>query len=149
MEWRREGLCGDKKQIERTKGYNEKIKSIDGITSLLLKINEEEAQRFKAYRKKIIEIAVVINLTKEILAEAINFEASPYSLSSQDAIVYASVLTHLRSQKIQDMQDSCFINKNTKDFFANAIKTELEKYHCHLIGKFNQGLDFLKKQKSS
>jgi len=79
------------------------------------------AQRFVHYRDRLFGIAEIIPLTMEILREAATYE-SPYDLTPQDALVYASVMAHLRQHK---PPASCFLNRNSKDF--DGLLTAFQK----------------------
>lgn len=99
-------LDAELRQLARTDSYGNCIKSIQDIASLLVQSNEEERQRFIQYRERIFKSAEVVPLTKNILTEAASCEVM-YDLKPQDAIVFASVINHLRSDQ---PQDSCFLN---------------------------------------
>src|SRR6266446_7793342 len=100
------------RQLARTTSYTARINSIQDIASFLVRSNEEEKQRFVRYRDRLLGIAEIIPLTIDILREAATHE-SPYDLTPQDALVYASVIAHLRQNK---PPVSCFLNRNSKDF---------------------------------
>jgi len=63
-----------------------------------------------------------------------------YALEPHDAIVYASVLSHLeRSAGVA----SCFLNADAKDFDDPNLVAELAGHHCKLIFRFDDGLQYL------
>ncbi|CAN5556951.1 hypothetical protein BH10CHL1_BH10CHL1_23810 [soil metagenome] len=132
-------LDAELRQLKRTSLYTGRIDNIQDIASLLVQSNEEERQRFDHYRTRLLKTAEIIPLTSEILKEAAIYESS-YDLTSQDAIVYTSVIQHLR-QRIRLM--SCFLNKNSKDFDNPDIVDELSMNHCRMIPKFDQGYEFI------
>jgi hypothetical protein len=105
----------------------------------LVQSNEEEKQRFTHYRDRLTNIAEIIPLTLDILREAGTFEA-PYDLTPQDALVYTSVITHLRQNK---STISCFLNRNSKDFDNPDIVDELNKNNCSMIPRFDHGYGFI------
>jgi predicted nucleic acid-binding protein len=90
-----QNLDTELRQLSRTSSYQARIKSIQDIANLLVQSNQEEAQRFKRYRERLLLVSEVIPLTAEILRDAAGYEA-PYELRPQDAVVYASVISHLR-----------------------------------------------------
>ncbi len=63
-----------------------------------------------------------------------------HDLSPQDAIVYASVLSHL---KRTEPQTACFLNKNSKDFDDPDISEMLERYQCQMLSRFDHGYQFI------
>jgi len=93
-------------QLSRTASYASRIQSIQDIASLLVQSNEEERHRFSQYRQHILEFGEIIALTADSLKEATECESN-YDLTSQDALVYASVISHLRFSK---PQQACFLN---------------------------------------
>jgi predicted nucleic acid-binding protein len=99
------------RQLARTTSYTARINSIQEISSLLVRGNEEEKQRFIRYRDRLLSIAEIIPLTIDILREAATHE-SPYDLTPQDALVYTSVIAHLRQNQ---PPVSCFLNRNSID----------------------------------
>lgn len=137
-----QSLNTELRQLTRTATYATRVNSIQDIARLLIQSNEEEAQRFVAYRDRMLRVSDVISLTTDVIAEAATFEV-PLDLSPQDAIIYATVLTHLRT-KLQ--QPSCFINRNKRDFDNPDIVAELTKHNCKLFGNFGQGLQYIQSQ---
>jgi predicted nucleic acid-binding protein len=127
------------RELGRTASYSKQISNFQSITSILVRSNEEERQRFSSYREKLLEIAEIIPLSTQILKEATTYEA-PYDLAPQDALVYASVITHLRENKTSL---SCFLNKNSKDFDNPDIVDELDKNNCKMIPRFDNGFQFI------
>lgn len=127
------------RQLGRTSSYTERINSIREVASLFIQSNEEEKQRFDQYRNKFFQLATIIPLTRDVLSAATVYEGQ-YGLSPQDALVYASVIQYVKEhEKIE----SCFLNKNTKDFDNPDIDDELTEYNCKMIPRFDQGLKFI------
>ncbi|PSB18731.1 PIN domain-containing protein [Phormidesmis priestleyi ULC007] len=133
-------LDGELRQLSRTASYQSRIRSVQDIASLLVQSNEEERQRFITYRERLLNIGEIIPLTVEILSEAALYEA-PYDLRSQDALIYASVISHLRQYQ---PQSACFLNRNSKDFDSPDIVDELQRFSCRMIPRFDHGYNFLK-----
>ena len=127
-------------QLRRTKSYSERVSGIQNIASLLVQSTEEEKERFIKLRARFLNAAEIIPLTIEILREAASFE-SPYDLDPQDALVFASVISHL--QKNASVM-SCFLNKNIKDFDTPDIEEALKKNNCKMLPKFDSGNDFIR-----
>jgi predicted nucleic acid-binding protein len=135
-------LEAELRQLVRTAAYATRINSIQDIASLLVQSNEEEKQRFTHYRDRLLHVAEIVPLTRDILTTAAAYEI-PYDLKPQDALVYASVITHLRHHQ---PTNSCFLNKNTRDFDNPDIVDELNRYHCRMIPRFDHGLSFIQAQ---
>ncbi|MFI3197318.1 MAG: PIN domain-containing protein [Methylococcaceae bacterium] len=126
-------------QLRRTKSYSNRVGSIQNIASLLVQSTEEEKVRFIKLRARFLKVAEIIPLTIDILREAANCEA-PYDLDPQDAIVFASVISHL--QKNPSVA-SCFLNKNIKDFDTPDIEDALKKNKCKMLPRFDSGHNFI------
>jgi predicted nucleic acid-binding protein len=134
-----QNLEAELRQLARTASYTTRISSIQDIASLLVQSNEEERQRFIHYRDRLSNIAEIIPLTLDILKDAATYEA-PYDLTSQDALVYTSVITHLRQNK---SLASCFLNRNSRDFDNPDIVDELNQNNCTMIPRFDHGYGFI------
>lgn len=54
----------------------------------------------------------------------------------------------LRREYLQETGEleSCFLNKNTKDFDNPDIVEELDRHHCKMLPRFDQGYDFIRRQ---
>jgi hypothetical protein len=52
----------------------------------------------------------------------------------------ASVLTHL---EIHRPPESCFLNRNSKDFDDPDIRERIEKHECRFFAKFEDGLRYI------
>lgn len=126
-------------QLIRTASYTARIRSIQDIASLLVQSNEEERQRFVQYRDRLLNSAEVIALTVDILTEAATYE-DPYNLKPQDALIFASVIAHLRQQH---PSVACFLNRNSRDFDNPNIVDELNNYNCRMIPRFDDGYGFI------
>ncbi len=81
----------------------------------------------------------VIPLDAAVLGSAAKMEIA-YGLSGRDAIVLASVLAHLHTTV---PAESCFVNRNTKDFDDPDIRERLEALHCKFFPKFAPALAYI------
>ena len=131
-------------QLRRTEFYTERIGAIQDIEALLAQSIQEEWRRFLRYRERLLQAAEIVPLTIGVLQYAASCE-EPLGLSPQDAIVYASVITHLRSEP---PSTCCFLNKNSKDFDNPDIVDELARYQCGMIPSFDDGLRFVQSQEA-
>jgi hypothetical protein len=81
----------------------------------------------------------VIALEASILSSASQHQER-HGLSVQDAIIYASVLSHLGSA--ESGFQSCFLTRDD-DFDDPNIIEELRARRCKLIWRFDHGLSYL------
>ncbi len=81
----------------------------------------------------------VIPLDGAILRSAAAMEIE-YDLSGQDAIVLASVLGHLEAT---GPNESCFLNRNAKDFDNPNIRERLETGRCKFFARFSPAFAYI------
>ncbi len=136
-------LIDELAQLKRTESYVSRITRVHDLANLLIQSNEEEKQRFTRNRNRIVRVAEIIPLTAPIIRKAAAYEA-PYNLTSQDALVYASVVTHIDAQN--QPTESCFLNRNAKDFDNPDIVDELARKNCRMIPRFDDGFQFVQTQ---
>lgn len=134
-----QSLDAELRQLLRTTPYASRIKSIQDIASLMIQSNEEERHRFVQCRDRLLKFGEIVELNANILSEAASYETT-YDLTPQDALVYASVITHLQ----QDLpEQACFLNRNSKDFDSPDIIDELRQLNCRMIVRFDHGYSFI------
>lgn len=129
-------------QLSRSKSYKARSQTLQTVTSLLVRSIEEEQMRLNATLEAILRVAETIPLSHTILAEATRFQAT-FDLFPQDAIVYASVLEHL---KTTSEQMHCFLNRNSKDFDDPEIVDALKARKCKLMFHFDHGRRYIESQ---
>ena len=127
------------KQIARTATYADKLSGLD-LTALLIQSADEEAKRLEEVRSRLLETAEVVPLDASVLAASADSQRR-HGFSPQDALVYASVLSHL--QRARPTQ-SCFLNLNSKDFADQHVVDQLNQYNCKLLFKFDKGYQFIR-----
>lgn len=127
------------RQLSRTSGYAQRLGGLEVSTSLLFDSVEEEAQRLEDVRARLLSCATVIALEASVLSRASQHQAR-HNLSVQDAIVYASVLSHLGS--VEGGIQSCFLTRDD-DFNDPNIMEGLRACRCKLISRFDHGLSYL------
>jgi len=127
-------------QLARTSSYREKILGVRDIAGLLIQSNEEERRRFGAVRERILKIGDIVPLSTEILQNGASYEKR-FDLRPQDAIVYASVISHLQKST---PPTGCFLNRNSKDFDNPDIADELKRFNCRMIPRFDHGCSYIR-----
>ncbi len=134
-----QSLDAELRQLSRTASYVSRIESIRDIASLMVQSNEEERYRFIQCRNRLIEVGEIVALNASILSEGAYYEAT-YDLTPQDALVYASVISHLQCSL---PEQACFLNRNSKDFDSPDIVDELNRLNCRMIPRFDHGYSFV------
>ena len=128
-------------QLARTDTYAERLSRFDDITALLIGSADEEHRRLEDVVSKIMEVADVIPLDSDTIAESLRCQKE-YDFSPQDAIVYTSVVADLKVRPSE--HGSCFLNRNSKDFDDQNVVDDLANWGCRLLPRFDSGLDFVR-----
>ena len=129
-------------QLLRSEPYQEEVDTLRDVTTILVRSGEEEKQRLNQTLDRVLSIAEVIPLERNILVSAITYQTS-LDLSPPDSIVYASVLHHLSTSTLVK---SCFLNRNSKDFDDPDIVDALNNYNCKMLPRFDNGYDYIQSQ---
>ena len=111
-------------QLARTARYARALSGSQSLVDLLIDSTGEEVSQLEATRAQLIEIATILPLKAEILRASAPKQAE-YDLSPEDAIVYATVLLHLKDRP---PEQSCFLNRNIRDFYDPDLVAELRQY---------------------
>jgi len=61
-------------------------------------------------------------------------------MSAQDSIVLASIVLHLRDAA---PAESCFLNRNSKDFDDPNVREMLDAFNCRFFARFDDGLRYI------
>jgi predicted nucleic acid-binding protein len=135
-------LTTEMSELSRSKPYQHASAKFSELKELLLKSSQLEKAELDKTLERIINTAFLVSIDLKTVKVAIGLQDT-HNLSPQDSIVYASVLEHLANTAFQK---SCFITKNSKDFFNPKIENELATYQCRLFTKFNNGLGYIHSQ---
>lgn len=129
-------------QMIRTVPFSQRLSGFQELTALLTDSAGEEATRLEAVRGRLMSTCEVIPLDSERMAAASRFQVE-HDLSPQDALVYASVISHLA---LSTLKASCFLNRNSRDFDDPDIVDELRRHACTLIPRFDDGLSYVRSE---
>ncbi len=132
-------LNNELRQLDRTAAYSERLKGFRDLTTLLIQSADEEAHRLDGAQARLLEVAEEIPLNAAVLTEASRVRART-NLKSHDAIVYASILSHLA--RTAEETECVFLTRDT-DFDDPTLGSELEERGCKLLLSFRQGLNYL------
>ena len=135
-------LVAELGQLLRSEPYREEVDTLQDVTNILIRSSEEDKQRLNHALDRVLSLAEVIPLERDILIAAIAYQVN-LDLSPPDSIVYASVLHHLRAKTTAK---SCFLNRNSRDFDDPDIVDTLDNYNCKMLPKFNSGYDYIQSQ---
>jgi hypothetical protein len=113
--------------------------TFDALAAALVASAQFEREGLRRAVSELIQTAEIIPLDTAVLRSAAEMEII-YGLSGQDAIVLASVLGHLEAKA---PVESCFLNRNSKDFDDPDIREKLEALHCKFFPKFAPALSYI------
>lgn len=131
------------RQLRRTSGYSSDVDELRDLTSVLITSANEERFRLDAVATQLIEVAEVIPLDSRIIAESLKCQKD-FDFSPQDALVYASVMSHVTSSS--SVESSCFLSRDARDFEDQSVIEELSEWKCRLLTDFDNGLGFVTSQ---
>lgn len=127
------------RQLARTMTYTHQLSGFQHLTTLLIDSADEEAKRLEEVCSRLLQVAEVIPLEASLLIAATQYQRR-HGLSPQDALVYAGILLHLKQRQAPQ---SCFLNRNAKDFDDPDLVEELDVYNCKLLPQFDVGYQFV------
>ena len=88
---------------------------------------------------RILEIAEIIPLDNDVVADAINYRET-FGLGCQDSLVFSSIISHLdRGAE----ENSCVLNRNSNDFDDPDIVETLENKNYKMLVCFEKGFHYL------
>lgn len=129
-------------QLGRSTPYKAETDTFKAVVSLLTRSGSEDQKRYAQIRDRLLRMADIIPLNKNILAIAPRHEVR-HGLSPQDAIVYTSVLHHLT---VTNPGNGCFLTRNSKDFADSDLEEALKKHNCKILFNFSAGYNYIQSQ---
>jgi hypothetical protein len=123
-------------ELGRSKPHREMPVTFGALPATLIERAQFEREGVRRTVSELIQTAKVIPLDSGILLSAADIEVE-YGLSGQDAIVLASVLSDLESLR---PDESCFLNRNSKDFDDPDIRERLDGLNCKFFPRFAPAL---------
>ena len=125
-------------QMARTEIYTEQLYGFRELADFLIKSAEDDDKRLKVVCSRLLQVAEVISLDSSILTASTEYQIR-HGFSPQDALVYASILSHLERDS---SRVSCFLNRD-KDFDDQDVVGELSGLGCELFFDFDAGYRFV------
>ena len=140
----RSRLSGDLRshltELGRSKPHRAIPASFDTLAEVLISNARQEREGLRSTVTELLRLADIISLDALVLKSGAEIQVE-YGLSGQDAIVLASVLAHLDDTK---PDESCFLNRNAKDFDDPNIRESLNARGCKFFSNFSEGLRYIK-----
>lgn len=113
------------------------------VSAVLAEISSRQIDRLNQTVQSILAVCERVDLNETIFAEALRYRPLYGFSSTQDAVIYASVIAHARAQPLPAAK--CFITRNPSDFERDPrIRSELRALNCELKGRFAAGAGYLR-----
>lgn len=113
---------------------------LDTLQPMLADAASKEQDKLWSTVNRLVKVGKPLETNISSLNEALEYQ-DRYRLSPQDSIIYARVITDLKSRP--DTSFKCFMNSNYKDFETPLILSELNSYLCRYERNFAKGLNFI------
>ena len=113
-------------QLRRSQSQHQIVKGISDLITGLTAISQDDNARPVSTVQRLTKLARIITLDTNIFIQALSY-SSLYGLSIQDSIIYASVISDLRTEN--NIDEKCFVSTNSKDFSTVEIKNELKSFN--------------------
>lgn len=130
------------RQLARSEPFRTVTESSRELLAALVASGEDTRLRLEETITDLSSIATILPLDADIAARARQEELN-LSLSPSDAVVYATVMSHLRAAPTGP---KCFLNRDSKGFANPSVYDELANLGCKLIVSFEKGLNFVRSQ---
>lgn len=130
------------RQLARSEPFSTVNESSSELLVALVASGEDTRRRLEETIDALTAVARVLPLSADVVARA-RQEEMRLALSPPDAVVYASVLSHLEHAP---SGTKCFLNRDTKDFAGPSISEELARYGCKLIPNFDDALKLIRSE---
>jgi hypothetical protein len=125
--------------LGRSKPYRGVPDDFSALASLLIRSADQERDGLQRVIGGLLRTAEVIPLEGGIVTAGGDLQTA-FAMSGQDAIVLASVLQHLDRTK---PAESCFLNRNSRDFDDPDVRERLDRFGCRFFARFDHGCQFI------
>ena len=136
----RDRVAEEFRHLGRSQPYAQMVEDSSGVVSLLIQSGEEQKRHLEVVVTRTLGVAELVSIDLGLFTRGRDLQRSR-GLQPQDALIYASVLTHLPSRP--DVQ-KCFLNRNSKDFMTPDIANDLAIHDCRIIPQFGNGVGYIR-----
>ena len=126
-------------ELGRSKTYREVSGNFSALAGLLIASAERERAGLQRAIDGMLEAAEIIPLDSDVFHQAGGIQVA-FDMSVQDSIVLASIISHLAATR---PAESCFLNRNTRDFDDPNVREMLDEFGCKFFGRFDDGLHYI------
>jgi hypothetical protein len=126
-------------ELGRSRTYREAPGTFSELAALLITSADRERAGLQRATDGMLKAAEIISLDAGVFYSAGAIQIA-FDMSAQDSIVLASIVSHLVATK---PAESCFLNRNTKDFDDPNVRDMLDQVGCKFFGRFDDGLHYI------
>lgn len=126
-------------ELGRSRPYRESRSAFSEFAAVLSSSAERERAGLERTVESLLNVAEVIPLDPDVFHISGTFQWG-FGMPIQDALVLASIQLHLSKM---EPPESCFLNRNTKDFDNPSVRELLESFRCQFFGRFDDGLRYV------
>jgi predicted nucleic acid-binding protein len=127
------------REISRSEPFRGLSEQSRDVVTALVAGDEEARTRLETAIQAVEEHGITIPLTGQIISMARRYELA-HPLSSQDALVLASVKSHAEKSP----ERKCFISQDSRAFNDLGVFEELSGAGCKFISTFTNGVEHIK-----
>ncbi len=127
-------------ELNRSFRFKDQTDLLNAVHGFLTASVEREYREFNRSLSRVMAVAELISLSVGTLQSVMSLVTTT-NLQFPDAIVVASVLAHLDAFP---SSESCFLNRDKRDFRNPYIVQELAKRGCKMMFSFRDGANFLR-----
>jgi hypothetical protein len=126
-------------ELGRSKPYRDMPDAFSELAAVLIRSAEQERKGLERVIERMLQTVQMIPLDADVFYSVRTLQVE-HGMSAQDSIVLASIVGHL-----SDTQpvESCFLNRNTKDFDDPKVRERLDFFGCNFFGRFDEGLRYI------
>jgi len=135
----RESLRKHIREISRSEPFRGLVAQSSDVVTALVAGDNEARTRLEETIEAIEEYGITIPMTGEVISIARRYE-SIHPLSSQDALVLASVKSHAE----KTAERKCFISQDYRAFNDLGVLDELSTVGCKFVSTFTDGVEHIK-----
>jgi predicted nucleic acid-binding protein len=125
-------------QLGRSAYHRRAAAGLRDLSALLVDSHQEDLARFSQATERLLVAAELAPLDRAVLALARDHQKH-HRLEARDAVVLASVVSHLRQH---EPEECCFVSRD-QDFAKPGIAAELARYSCKPLVSFDNALGFI------
>ncbi|HJQ70583.1 MAG TPA: PIN domain-containing protein [Blastocatellia bacterium] len=133
-------LAVEIKELSRSSPYTNIDDTSRELTAILSESASDEKARLDAVVLRLTNLSRMIPLDNDVLRISIGYQGQ-FALGIQDAIVFASVVSHLQSLDLTE--EKLFVTKNRNDFLNPDISDVLSSHNCKLFFRFMQAIGYI------